>query len=332
MKAIRLHAYGPPENLRLDDVPDLTPAEGEVRIAVRASGVHLLDTVLRKGEAGGPMGPPPLPTVPGREVAGTVDRVGAGVDEAWLGRRVVAHLGMVPGGYAEQAVTTPDRLFDLDALDPNTQAGEVSAADAVALVGTGRTTVGVLKAAALTADDTVLIPAAAGGIGWLLVQAARAVGATVIAAAGGEEKLTRLRELEPDELIDYSRPDWPGRVHREPTVVLDGVGGDIGRAAFELLGPGGRLRMFGYSSGTATRVTTEDLVDRGVTAGWGFGFPRGVGPDQLRPFVAEALRRAAAGEWRPLVSAYPLAEAARAHADLEGRRTLGKVVLESAAD
>ncbi len=322
MKAIRLHAFGPPENLRLDELPDLDPAAGEVRIAVRASGVHLLDTVLRRGETGGPLPPGALPTVPGREVAGTIDRVGAGVDDEWLGRRVVAHLGMVPGGYAEQAVTAADRLFDLDALP-----GLVSAADAVALVGTGRTTVGVLTGAALTADDTVLIPAAAGGIGWLLVQAARTAGAGVTAAAGGEEKLHRLRELEPDELIDYSRPGWADRVQRQPTVVLDGVGGEVGRAAFELLAPGGRLVMFGYSSGTATRVTTDDLVDRGVGASWGFGFPRGSGPEVLRPYVAEALRRAAAGEWRPLLSAYPLADAARAHADLEQRRTLGKVVL-----
>ena len=322
MKAIRLHAFGPAENLRLDDVPDLTPAAGQVRIAVRASGVHLLDTALRKGETGGPMPPPPLPTVPGREVSGIVDLLGAGIDQAWLGRRVVAHLGMVPGGYAEQAVTTADRLFDLDELP-----GPVSPADAVALVGTGRTTVGILTSAALTADDTVLIPAAAGGIGWLLVQAARAAGAGVIAAAGGEEKLRRLRELEPDELIDYSVPGWPDQVHRKPTVVLDGVGGEVGRAAFELLGPGGRLLMFGYSAGTATRVTTEDLVGRGLTASWGFGLPRGAGPEQLRPYVVEALRRAAAGEWRPLLSPYPLALAARAHADLESRRTLGKVVL-----
>ncbi|WP_152364484.1 zinc-binding dehydrogenase [Microlunatus speluncae] len=322
MKAIRLHAFGPPENLRLDDLPDLEPDDGEVRIAVRASGIHLLDTVLRRGETGGPLPPGALPTVPGREVAGTVDRVGAGVDDSWRGRRVVAHLGFVPGGYAEQAVTAVDRLFDLEALP-----GPVTPADAVALVGTGRTTVGVLTGAALTADDTVLIPAAAGGIGWLLVQAARSAGARVIAAAGGPEKLGRLRELEPDELIDYSRPDWPDRVQQAPTVVLDGVGGDVGRAAFELLAPGGRLLMFGYSSGTATRVTTDDLVDRGVGASWGFGFPRGSGPEVLRPYVLEALRRAAADEWRPLLTSYPLAQAAQAHTDLESRRTLGKVVL-----
>ncbi len=94
------------------ELPDLEPDTGQVRIAVEAAGVHLLDTTLRRGEAGGPLPPPELPTIPGREVAGVVDVVGEDVDEAWLGRRVVAHLGLVPGGYAEQAVTSPDLLFD----------------------------------------------------------------------------------------------------------------------------------------------------------------------------------------------------------------------------
>ncbi|MEV4725201.1 alcohol dehydrogenase catalytic domain-containing protein, partial [Micromonospora humida] len=162
MRAIRLHEFGPATNLVLDDLPDLTPAPGQVRIAVAASGVHLLDTTLRRGEAGGPLPLPRLPTVPGREVAGTVDLTGAGVDEAWRGRRVVAHLGMVPGGYAEQAVTAVESLF----VVPE----RMGFADAVALVGTGRTALGVVETEPPTADDVVLVLSAAGGMGWLLVQ------------------------------------------------------------------------------------------------------------------------------------------------------------------
>src|SRR5918997_5477459 len=105
MRAIRLHEFGPATNLVLDELPDLAPGPGQVRVAVAASGVHLLDTTLRRGEAACPLPLPELPTVPGREVAGVVDELGAGVDESWRGERVVAHLGMVPGGYAEQAVT-----------------------------------------------------------------------------------------------------------------------------------------------------------------------------------------------------------------------------------
>src|SRR5919204_591354 len=104
MRAIRLHEFGPAENLVYEEVEDPQPATGQVRIAVAAAGVHLIDTNIRAGVQQGPMPLPELPTVPGREVAGTVDALGAGVDESWLGRRVVAHLGPASGGHAELAV------------------------------------------------------------------------------------------------------------------------------------------------------------------------------------------------------------------------------------
>ena len=248
MRAIRLHEFGPASNLVLDDLPDLQPAAGQVRIAVAASGVHLLDTSLRRGEPG-PVPPPELPTIPGREVAGVVDLVGDGVDASWLGRRVVAHLGLVPGGYAEQAVTTPDLLFPVPE--------HVDLADAVAMVGTGRTAQGILELESPASGDTVLVPAAAGGLGWLLVQAAHATGARVVAAARGADKLARLKELGPDLVVDYGDDDWADAVRREVggvTLVYDGVGGAVGRSGLELLSPGGRHVMFGYSAGLADPV------------------------------------------------------------------------------
>lgn len=133
-----------------------------------AAGVHVLDLSIRAGLAGGPFPLPDLPMTPGREVAGVVDAVGADVDSGWLGRAVVAHLGQASGGYAAQAVAPVVALIPLaDGVDP---------AEAVAMVGTGRTTLGVLDEAGLTASDVVLITAAAGGIGSLLVQAARHAG------------------------------------------------------------------------------------------------------------------------------------------------------------
>jgi NADPH2:quinone reductase len=104
MHAIRLHEFGPAENLRYEEVPDLAPSAGQVRIAVEAAGVHLIDTVLRGGAAAGTLSVSDLPMTPGREVAGTVDKIGPGVEGGWPGRRVVAHLGAASGGYAEQAV------------------------------------------------------------------------------------------------------------------------------------------------------------------------------------------------------------------------------------
>ncbi|MEU1757013.1 zinc-binding dehydrogenase [Micromonospora matsumotoense] len=322
MRAIRLHRFGPATNLVLDDLPDLAPAPGQVRIAVAASGVHLLDTALRRGEAGGPLPLPALPTVPGREVAGTVDLVGAGVDEAWRGRRVVAHLGMVPGGYAEQAVTAVESLH----VVPE----GTGFADAVALVGTGRTALGVFELEPPTADDVVLVLSAAGGMGWLLVQAARTVGATVVAAARGARRTARLGELGTDVMVvDYDRSDWTDLVRARvggPTLVYDGVGGALGRAALESTASGGRFVMFGWSAGEPTRVGTADLVERSLTAGW-LGQRLRSRPGGIAGLAARSVELGGRGWWRPLVSTYPLAEAAVAHADLEGRRALGKVVL-----
>jgi NADPH2:quinone reductase len=322
MHAVRHHAFGPPGVLVLDRLPDLEPGAGQVRVAVRASGVHLLDTTLRKGESGGPMPLPVLPTVPGREVAGVVDAVGEGVDTVWLGRRVVGHLGMVPGGYAEQAVTAVGSLLEVPE--------HVAFADAVAAVGTGRTAQGVLELEPPLPGEIVLVPSAAGGLGWLLASSALRVGARVVAAARGADRVAALSGLGADLVADYGSDDWQARVRDSVgpvSLVYDGVGGDIGRKSLELLGPGGRLVMFGFSSGTPTALDTGDLVSRGITAGWSLGPRMTALPGGIPGLAARALGRVASGEWRPLVTTYPLADAARAHADLEGRRALGKVVL-----
>lgn len=316
MRAIRHHAFGPPDVLVLEELPDLEPAPGEVRVAVEAAGVHLLDTALRRGEAGGPVAPPELPTVPGREVAGVADRLGDGVDPAWLGRRVVAHLGMVPGGYADQAVVASGLLLEVP--------DGVSSADAVAAVGTGRTALGVVELEPARAGEVVLVLSAAGGLGWLLVQSALAAGATVLAAAGSGDRVEALAALGAHRVVDYSRAGWSEGL----AVDVVFVGGAVGRSALEALRPGGRMVMFGWSAGAPTRVDTDDLLQRGITAGWSLGPRMQRLPGGIPGLATRAVAKVAAGEWRPLVTAYPLAEAARAHADLEGRRALGKVVLE----
>ena len=166
MHAIRQHAFGGPETLEYEEVPDPEPGEGQVRIAVEAAGVHLLDTTIRSGAGGGPFPLPDLPMTPGREVAGRVDLVGPGVDPAWRGRRVVAHLGMTSGGYASRAVAAVGSVHEV--------ADHVDAPAAVAMIGTGRTAMGILDVADVGAHDVVLVTAAAGGLGTLLVQAAHA--------------------------------------------------------------------------------------------------------------------------------------------------------------
>jgi NADPH2:quinone reductase len=326
MHAIRLHAFGPAENLRYEEVEAPEPGPGQVRIAVQASGVHLLDTRLREGERMGPLPLPDLPAIPGREVAGVVEVAGADVDPDWLGRRVVAHLGTAGGGYAERAVAPVASLHAV--------ADHVSAEIAVAAIGTGRTALAILEIAAPGPEDTVLIPAAAGGLGALLTQGALRAGAEVVALAGGPEKVARAHELGATFAFDYNNPAWPEAVRDAldgsgVSVFLDGVGGGTGRQALDLVAAGGHVVVFGWSSGEPTEITTMDVVGRGITVDGAVG-PRIMSrPGGLRGLETAALAAVAAGELAPLVNApFALADAASAHVALETRGTVGKVVLK----
>ncbi len=324
MHAIRLHAFGPAENLRYERVDDPRPGPGQARIAVAAAGVHLIDTVLRKGRAMGPLPLPELPTIPGREVAGVVDALGPGVDEQWLGRRVVAHLGPASGGYAELAVRDAGALHAV----PDGVADDA----AVAMIGTGRTALAVLEVAQLSAADVVLVTAAAGGLGSLLVQAARNAGATVAGVAGGPDKVRRVSELGAAVAVDYSAPGWSEAVRegldgRDVTVALDGVGGALGRGALELLAVGGRLILFGFASGAPTELSAGDLYSRGLTVSAAIGPRIAQRPGGVRDLEERALAAAADGRLVPLVQRFALAQAAAAHTAIEARATVGKTVL-----
>ncbi len=332
MHAIQLHAFGPPENLRYEELPDPEPGPGQVRVVVAAAGVHLIDTALRAGHHPGPTPVPEPPTIPGREVAGTVEALGEGVDADWLGRRVVAHLGMVPGGYAELAVVGTDRLHRLpDGLRED---------HAVAMVGTGRMTMGILRFADLSAGDTVLVLAAAGGIGALLTQYAAHRGAVVIGAAGGAAKTAAVRDLGADLAVDYDQPGWEETVRaafgdRPATYLFEGVGGERARRALGLLAPGGHHLSYGYASAgfdetAMLQPSAAETAELGITSRSVLGpalFDRIGGPENLRVLEDEAMAHAAAGTLVPLVHHFPLAEAAQAHHALESRATIGKVVL-----
>jgi NADPH2:quinone reductase len=325
MHAIRQHELGGPDVLRHEQLPDPEPGPGQVRVDVRAAGVHLLDTSIRQGTGFGPFGPPELPMIPGREVAGVVDGLGPGADPSWLGRAVVVHLGQASGGYASKAVAAADDVFPLaDGTDP---------VAAVAMVGTGRTALGVLETAEPIDSDVALVTAAAGGLGALLVQALHRAGATVVGVAGGPAKVAVVERLGADVAVDYRQDGWDRVVRKElgdrdVTLALDGVGGAIGRASFELVAPGGRDVLFGYSAGEPTPLDADDLFASGVTVTAAVGPRMMRRPGGIRGLAQQALDELEAGRLTPLVNPpFALADAAAAHRALEARATTGKVVL-----
>ncbi|MFB4277323.1 MULTISPECIES: zinc-binding dehydrogenase [unclassified Nonomuraea] len=323
MHAVVLHTFGPAENLSYEIVPDPEPGPGQVRIAVHAAGVHLVETMMRAGLSGGSTPPlPELPSIFGGEVAGVVTAAGPGVDPAWIGRDVVTSAGR-PGGYAELAVADVAALHRIP-----TGLGHETA---VAMIVTGCTALQFLDAAELTSSDVVLVTSAAGGIGRLVVQYARRLGATVVGAAGGPAKVAAVRELGADLAVDYDEPSWQRAVAdrlggRTVTALLDGVGGDRARAAFELLADGGRYVTIGNASQQDFTPDPEELKERGLTATNALLLLLGR-PEERPAYEARALAAAADGTLVPAVQAFPLSEAAAAHAALETRRTTGKVVL-----
>jgi NADPH:quinone reductase len=154
----------------------------------------------------------------------------------------------------------------------------------------------------------------------------------VVGVAGGPDKVERARKSGADVAVDYTEPAWPKAVRealdgRDVTLSLDGVGGEVGRCALELLGPGGRIVMFGWSSGEPLQISTSDLYAGGITASAAVGPRIMQRPGGMRDLETRALAEAASGRLVPPVTRFSLADAARAHAALETRRTIGKTVL-----
>jgi NADPH2:quinone reductase len=311
MKAVWLTEFGGPEVLTVRDTPEPVPAPGQVLVAVAAASITFIETVVRAGTAPWPTGAPQPPYVPGNGVGGTVIEVGPGVDEAWLGERVVCTTGGT-GGYAEQAVASVDALVRVPA--------ELDLTTATALLADGRTATGLVEVAAPRPGEWALILAAAGGVGSLLVQLAAAAGARVIAAAGGDRKLAAVRDLGADRAVDYSDPSWTATLP-PVDIVFDGVGGAIGTAALHALAPGGRFVQFGLSSGSPTKVERDDVTVIGFQALGALG-ARSV------ELTTKALANAGKGELRPLIGqTYALGDAAQAHRAIESRVTIGKTLL-----
>jgi NADPH:quinone reductase len=309
VRAVVVREFGPPEVLEPAEAEEVRPGPDDVVIDVEFANITFVETQVRAGRPPHPSMLPALPAILGNGVGGTVSSTG---------RRVVASLNGT-GGYAERAASPASRLIDVpDAL---------AMRDAVALLADGRTALALAARAELRAGETVLIEAAGGGVGTLLVQIARNAGARVVALAGHPRKLALARDLGADLTVDYRHDGWDRQV-RDATgqvdVVFDGVGGAVGLAAFGLLGAGGRFCPFGMASGSFTAVTPEHA------AAWRISLRSGTGasPGELAALTRTALAEGAAGRLRPVVGQeFELAEAAGAHAAIEARETIGKTLL-----
>jgi NADPH:quinone reductase len=311
MKAVWLTGYGDPAVLQVRDTDEPVAGPDEVVIDVAAVSISFIETMVRSGAMASRSGGLEPPYIPGNGVGGTVTAAGSDVDGAWIGRRVVSTTGG-SGGYAERVAVPAAGLIPVPE--------GVSLTDATALLADGRTATGLIEVAAPRAGETVLIEAAAGGVGSLLVQLARAAGARVIAAAGGAAKTALAAELGADATVDYTLPGWAGEVG-PVDVVFDGVGGEVGAASLGALRPGGRFVLFGLASGRPTTIDRADVTLLGFEVLGQIGARAG-------EFTTRALAEAAAGRLRPVVGqTFPLAEAAAAHTAIETRATLGKTLL-----
>jgi NADPH2:quinone reductase len=317
MRAIQVTEFGGPEVLRLVDLPTPEPGDGEVLVRVSRAGINYADTHQRRNEY---LAAAELPLVPGAEVAGVREDTG---------ERVVAMCGT--GGYAEYATAPAALTVPIpDGVEDGT---------ALALVLQGLTAWHLYRTSARVQEgESVVVHAAAGGVGSLAVQLGRAMGAgRVIATASSEEKRALALELGADAAVDAAPEGMAERLieangGQRVDVVFEMAGGEVFEQSLEALAPFGRVIAYGNASGEANTVATGRLMRRSAAV-VGFWLMHLVGrPEMVAGPLTDLFARAARGDLRAVVGGtYPLAEAAQAHTDMQARRTTGKLLLDPTA-
>jgi NADPH2:quinone reductase len=324
MRAIQLNRFGGPDVLDVVEMSKPLPQAGEVLMRVRAAGVNFFE-VLMRGDRYAVT--PDLPVILGVEAAGTVEALGQGVDTPLIGTRVAAPLFASKrpfGGYADYVTIDAKLAVPL----PETLSFE----DATALMVQGLTAFHLLRQSP-PAGKSVLVTAAAGGVGSLLVQLAKRQGASaVIAVAGSRPKLDLALSLGADAAVDYSTSDWPMRVREAAggagvDVVYDIVGGSMTAASLEALAPGGELVFAALGRYAIGASELEAMITRNQSLR-GFALLPLLSADGLRASLSELFHLAAGGQLAVTQGGrYPLDQANEAHRSLEERRSTGKVVL-----
>ncbi|HEU4769649.1 MAG TPA: quinone oxidoreductase [Pyrinomonadaceae bacterium] len=321
MKAIQVSRVGGPEVLTLVDVPNPSPKANEAVVQIKASGVNFIDVYFREGRY-----PSPLPFINGQEAAGIVTEVGSDAGQVKVGDRVAYTSAL--GSYAEYAAVPAARLVKVP--------DQLTYEQAAAAMLQGMTAHYLLYSSyKLQKGETCLVHAAAGGVGLLLVQMAKKIGARVIATAGTEEKAQLARDAGADECIVYTQADFETETRRLTGgkgvhVVYDGVGKATFDKDLEVLMPRGYLVLFGGASGAVPPFDLIKLSQKGSlyitrpTLGH-YTATR----EELEWRANDVMQMIAAGDLKLRIhQVYPLAEAEQAHRDLEGRKTTGKLLLQ----
>lgn len=320
MKAVVVSHTGGPEVLEYKDAPDPEPKPSEALVHIKASGLNFIDVYFREGRY-----PSKLPFIVGQEAAGIVEKIGSDVTSLKPGDRV-AYTGL-QGAYAEKSAVAADRLVKIP--------DGVSFEQAAALMLQGMTSHYLVKSTyPLKAGETCLIHAAAGGVGQLLVQMAKMIGATVIATAGSDEKCEIARGLGADQVINYDKQDFEDETRKLTGgkgvhVIYDGVGKATFEKGLNVLRPRGYMVLFGGASGAVPPLDLIKLSQKGSLY-------------VTRPTLASYIATREELDWRAsdvmgwvasgklkmsIGQRYPLRDAERAHRDLEGRKTTGKTLL-----
>ncbi|MBK1696855.1 NADPH:quinone oxidoreductase family protein [Rhodovibrio salinarum] len=324
MRRIACHEHGQLDRLTLEtDAPVPEPGANEVAIDVAAAGLNYADTLM---VAGSYQATPELPFAPGLEVAGTVRALGQGVTGLAVGQRVLAILDS--GGFTEVAIAQATDVFPIpDTMDMATAAGFP--------IAYGTAHGALVWRAQLKRGETLLVHGAAGGAGLAAVEVGKALGAQVIATAGGPEKTAIAAEHGADATIDYRSQDIRATV-KELTdgqgadVVFDPVGGEVFEASMRCIAWCGRIVVIGFASGTVPQPKANHLLVKNVSVmGFYWGSYRTRAPELMRRQFEDLFAWAGSGSLHPLISrSYPLAEAGQALSDLKARKATGKLVLQ----
>src|SRR2546425_393669 len=321
MRAVICRAWGPVDDLKLEDVAPPKPGPGQLVIDIKATGVNYADSIMVAGRY---QTRPPFPFSPGLETAGVVTRRGEGVTRFKTGDRVMAILAY--GGFAEQALADEAETFPIPDAMPFDEAGAfpvVYISSHVAIRWEGR----------LEAGETLLVLGAAGGVGLTAVEIGRAMGARVIAAASTAEKLDVAREHGADAVVNYATEKLTDRVMEltdghGADVCFDPVGGELFDAALSSLGWGGRMLLVGFVGGVPQIPANRLLVKNRSALGSSLRYFRWHAPDKLRRSVEELVGWYGEGKLRPCIThRVPLERSVEAIRLLTDRKAHGKVVV-----